>query len=276
MFLTRFRINTARAGARRLLSSPQLLHGAVMASFADDGAAAPTAAAPTAGVPTTRAATTAAPTTGVPTAGAPTTAAPTTATAAGAPRVLWRIDHNSRTEVLLHLVSPQRPDLTHLVEQAGWPTTGGWQTYDYGAFLATITTGSTWAFRLTANPVHSIRRTPDEPTKRTAHLTHRHQAAWLLKQQERAGFTIVEKAPEHRLLPEGDERELVVHHPRNLSFGKNDRTNGGRHKVTLTTATFDGRLHVTDPDAMRRTLTAGLGKAKAYGCGLMTLAPVRS
>ncbi|MBB1246872.1 type I-E CRISPR-associated protein Cas6/Cse3/CasE, partial [Streptomyces durbertensis] len=33
MYLTRFRVNTARAGARRLLSSPQALHAAVMSSF---------------------------------------------------------------------------------------------------------------------------------------------------------------------------------------------------------------------------------------------------
>ena len=31
MFLTRFRINTARMGARRLLTSPQSLHAAMMA-----------------------------------------------------------------------------------------------------------------------------------------------------------------------------------------------------------------------------------------------------
>ncbi|KJY32584.1 type I-E CRISPR-associated protein Cas6/Cse3/CasE [Streptomyces sp. NRRL S-495] len=244
MFLTRFRVNTARAGARRLLSSPQLLHGAVMASFAEPPQSNPSAASGS-------------------------------AVAGSAPRVLWRIDHNSRSEVLLYLVGPQRPDLTHLVEQAGWPTTGGWQTFDYGAFLAGIAAGSTFAFRLTANPVHSIRRNPDEPTKRTAHLTQRHQAAWLLKQQQRSGFTVVEKAPERRLLPEGDEHELVVHRQQAVSFGKNDRVKAGRRTVSLVTATYDGRLRVTDPDALRRTLTAGLGKAKAYGCGLMTLAPVR-
>ncbi len=33
MFLTRFRVNTARSGARRLLSSPQAMHAAVMSSF---------------------------------------------------------------------------------------------------------------------------------------------------------------------------------------------------------------------------------------------------
>ncbi|MFJ6134853.1 type I-E CRISPR-associated protein Cas6/Cse3/CasE [Kitasatospora sp. NPDC092286] len=260
MFLTRFRINTARTGARRLLSSPQMLHGAVMASFAEPPAAEPPAAEPpAAGTPAPP-----------PRADAPTTPPPT-----AQPRVLWRVDHNSRSEVLLYLVSPSRPDLTHLVEQAGWPTTGGWQTYDYGRFLAGLTAGSTWAFRLTANPVHSIRRDKAEPTKRTAHVTHGHQTGWLIKQQHRAGFAIVEKAPDRRLLPVGDEHELIVHHQRSLDFGKADRVTGSRQRVTIGTATYDGRLTVTDPDALRAALTSGLGKAKAYGCGLMTLAPVR-
>jgi CRISPR system Cascade subunit CasE len=41
----------------------------------------------------------------------------------------------------------------------------------------------------------------------------------------------------------------------------------------VVTVTFDGRLEVTDPDALRRTLTQGI-RAKAYGCGLITLAPL--
>ncbi|MFF6955589.1 type I-E CRISPR-associated protein Cas6/Cse3/CasE [Streptomyces sp. NPDC008317] len=232
MFLTRFRINTARMGARRLLTSPQSLHAAVMASFAErpdhqgDG-----------------------------------------------PRVLWRLDQQSRSEVLLYIVSPERPDLTHLVEQAGWPTTGGWQTKPYAPFLTRLTADDTWTFRLTANPVHSIRRHAAEPTKRTAHVTPRHQLDWLLARQTDAGFAIVER-PEPRPdgLP-GAWHEVVVHNRGDLSFGKRSETDDRAHQVKLTRVTYDGRLRVTDPDALRRTLTFGLGKAKAYGCGLMTLAP---
>jgi CRISPR system Cascade subunit CasE len=234
MYLTRFRINTARTGARRLLSSPQSLHAAVMSSFAD--------------IP--------------PQAGT-------------GPRVLWRLDHNSNAKTFLYVVSPARPDLTHLVEQAGWPTTptAGWQSYDYEPFLARLTAGDTWDFRLTANPVHSIRRKEGEPTKRTAHITPRHQKGWLLKHQERAGFEVLDKPAERRRLSEGDEHQLVVHSARGLDFSKTRNPSGRKPRVTLATATFDGRLRVTDADALRRTLTAGLGRAKAYGCGLMTLAP---
>ena len=35
MYLTRFRVNTQRVTARRLLSSPQNLHAAVLSSFAE-------------------------------------------------------------------------------------------------------------------------------------------------------------------------------------------------------------------------------------------------
>ncbi|WNI16529.1 type I-E CRISPR-associated protein Cas6/Cse3/CasE [Actinacidiphila sp. ITFR-21] len=232
MFFTRFRINTARRDARALLGSPHRMHGAVTMSFPD-----------------------------------------TLPRDGDGPRVLWRVDRDSAAQTLLYIVSPTRPDLTGLVEQAGWPAADGpgWQTYDYGAFLDGLTAGSVWSFRLTANPVHSIRRTDDEPTKRTAHLTPRHQQRWLLDRQRASGFSVVEKSPDRRLLEYGDELQLLVRDKRDLRFAKAAE----RRTVSLVSVTYDGRLTVTDPDVLRRTLTQGLGKAKAYGCGLMTLAPVR-
>ncbi|MEU7482087.1 type I-E CRISPR-associated protein Cas6/Cse3/CasE [Lentzea sp. NPDC042327] len=43
----------------------------------------------------------------------------------------------------------------------------------------------------------------------------------------------------------------------------------------LSAASFEGRLEITDPDALRHSLTHGIGHGKAYGCGLLTLAPVK-
>ncbi|MFJ4939020.1 type I-E CRISPR-associated protein Cas6/Cse3/CasE [Streptomyces pseudovenezuelae] len=254
MYLSRFRFNTARPGARRLLSSPQSLHAAVMSSFPH---LLPSANSTTDG-----------------------------------PRVLWRLDRNAAAEVLVYVVSPDQPDMTHLVEQAGWPAAAtpeapGWQSRPYAPFLNRLTEGSVWAFRLTANPVHQIRTKPGEPTKRTAHLTTIHQVDWLLdeRRQERGGFLICEKLADKRLLPggtthhnrphHGDRYELMVRDQRNLSFPKRQSGNASKpNQVTLVTVTYDGRLTVTDPDRLRTTLTQGIGKAKAYGCGLMTLVPL--
>jgi CRISPR system Cascade subunit CasE len=44
-----------------------------------------------------------------------------------------------------------------------------------------------------------------------------------------------------------------------------------RHAVTR----FDGVAVVSDADAVRRAVVDGIGKGKAYGCGLLSLAPVR-
>ncbi|MGK9462875.1 type I-E CRISPR-associated protein Cas6/Cse3/CasE [Streptomyces sp. G6] len=254
MFLSRFRVNTARPGARRLLSSPQAMHAAVMSSFPH--------------------------------------ILPSDSPQPDAPRVLWRLDQRARAEVLLYVVSPDRPDLTHLVEQAGWPAVAdpenpGWQTRPYAPLLDRLAVGDRWAFRLTANPVHTVRRKEGEPRKLTAHLTPVHQMRWLVdeERQKRLGFRVCEKPADRRLLPDGtthhkqphpgDRYELAVQDTRSLAFDKSRGSAGRRGKsVTVVTVTFEGRLEVTDPAALRRTLTQGIGRARAYGCGLLTLAPV--
>ncbi|MFY7069271.1 type I-E CRISPR-associated protein Cas6/Cse3/CasE [Nocardiopsis changdeensis] len=240
MYLTRFRFNTNKTGSRRLLSSPQVLHAAVMGCFPEILPSEP-----------------------------------------GGPRVLWRLDRNSRAEVLLYVVSPTRPLMDDLMDQAGWRGVDDpervWKSHDYTGFLDRLSKGQTWAFRLTANPVHSIRRKDGEPTKVTAHVTPRHQAGWLIQRQDASGFVIVRKPSDQQLLPGEDEYELTVHDRNAAGFDKPDPRpdrRGKRMRVPIVTATFDGRLTVTDPEALRRVLCAGLGRAKAYGCGLMTLAPV--
>ncbi|AXK35598.1 type I-E CRISPR-associated protein Cas6/Cse3/CasE [Streptomyces armeniacus] len=244
MYLTRFPVNTARTEARRLLGSPHFLHGAVNMAFP---------------------------------------AAPPRDDQA--PRVLWRVDHHSGSgRADLFIVSPVRPDLTHLSEKAGWPTLEepGWTTFAYDEFLETLTTGDAWSFRLAANPIHHVRKSgtsKDSPTKRTAHVTRRHQVGWLLQRQQQAGFEVLRKPADRQLIPghddgAGDEHEVIVHDRLPLQFRKREEA-GSRNDVRLVRVTFDGRLRITDANALRRTLTHGLGKAKAYGCGLMTLAPVR-
>ena len=47
-----------------------------------------------------------------------------------------------------------------------------------------------------------------------------------------------------------------------------------RRQVTLATVAFDGVLEVSDPGALREALASGIGPAKGYGCGLLTLAPL--
>lgn len=191
-------------------------------------------------------------------------------------RVLWRLDTPSRHEWTLYVVSPARPSMEQLQEDCGWSQEPSWETAEYGPFLDRLREGQTWAFRLVANPV---RAEPGERGSRgrlRPHVTATQQQAWLVERAERLGFRI----PEAVVDTPGGNGAGVEHVPGvevtrrgRDSFGKGgpDR----RSTATITRAQFDGVLEVTDRELLRTSLTHGVGRAKAYGCGLMTLAHVR-
>lgn len=183
---------------------------------------------------------------------------PGTATEAVEGRSLWRLDQ-SDNELALLIVSPSAPDLTHVIEQAGWPTAGAWDTIDYSGFLDQVQRGQEYAFRLNANPVKKS-RDPEHEGKVLGHVTVRQQSQWLLDRAETNGFEIADGF--------NGEPHLVVSNRAKKTFKRGDGT------VTLSTAQFDGRLRITDPNAARKALSFGIGRAKGYGCGLLTLARV--
>ena len=51
------------------------------------------------------------------------------------------------------------------------------------------------------------------------------------------------------------------------------RFQNGRHTVTLAVTQFDGVLRVRDVEAVREAVITGVGPAKAFGCGLLSLVP---
>lgn len=166
-------------------------------------------------------------------------------------RVLWRVDHDAHRR-WLYVVSRPAPDFAHIVEQAGWPTTQDtWAVRPYGSLLDRLDAGQEWAFRLTANPsrVHQ--------GKRYGHVTVAQQLDWLLSRTPHWGFAV----PDRDGVP-----DVVVHDRRTDRFHRNNQV------VTIAKATYDGVLAVTDPALLRTALVDGVGRAKGYGCGLLTLA----
>ncbi|MEV6071899.1 type I-E CRISPR-associated protein Cas6/Cse3/CasE [Nocardia sp. NPDC052001] len=225
MYLSRIPLNPARRGTRGFLSSPQVVHAAVMASFP------------------------------------PGTLEHATDTG----RVLWRIDQHDKN-IHLYVVSPIESDFTHIIEQAGWPTTGAWATRKYAQLLDTLTVGQRWHFRLTANPVHHTKTSPN-PTAhkirgRVTALKAPEQLDWLHRKAALSGFALADCGP-----IDAREPDLRILDRNNLTFRR------GAATVTLSTATFEGTLIVTDTALLTTALTHGIGRAKGYGCGLLTLAP---
>jgi CRISPR system Cascade subunit CasE len=106
--------------------------------------------------------------------------------------------------------------------------------------------------------VHNVRPTEGGRGRRHGHVTVAQQTQWFHARAERAGFTLVDGS--------AGEPDLVVRARRTLRFDRRGR------QVTLSTALFEGTLDVVDPQRLRSVLVAGIGPAKGYGCGLMTLA----
>ncbi|MEV6321352.1 type I-E CRISPR-associated protein Cas6/Cse3/CasE [Nocardia sp. NPDC051787] len=186
----------------------------------------------------------------------------TDATPTNEGRVLWRLDTYGPHRVILFIASPDKPDLTHIVEQAGWPTTQAWDTKPYDRLLERLTLGQQWQFRLTANPVRAGRREGWSDTKPLGHVTVRQQQQWLLDRAPRLGFRVMPRQAHNA----DGEVELAVIDRAVQRFTRGDS------RVTISTATFAGLLEVTDVASLKHALTFGIGRAKSYGCGLLTLA----
>ncbi|MFJ9551061.1 type I-E CRISPR-associated protein Cas6/Cse3/CasE [Streptomyces erythrochromogenes] len=245
-FLSRIRINPLRAESRRLLASPRAMHAAVQG-----------------GLP-----------------GLPEQA-----------RTLWRLDSDNPHRPHLFVLTTDKPDWTHLVEQAGWPGAEGehYAVRDYTPLLQQLAPGRTFAFRLTANPVQNTTR-PDKPTarqqtridaggrRRGFRLGHRTSAAqlnWFLSRTARWGFDVptaphLDETRNSHGEPPHDVRITTRQH---RSFDKGPGTTK-EAQVVMNSVTFEGRLRITDPALLTEHLLGGIGPSKAYGCGLLTLAPL--
>lgn len=185
-------------------------------------------------------------------------------------RILWRLDSDNRHQPLLWVLSDQYPSPESIIEQAGWPSADHPQaeTRDYTPLLARLAAGDRYAFRLTANPTYlrTVVRDDGRSKKlRSPHRTVAHQTRWLTDRQHALGLHI-----DHTAVPVADGDPPLDLAVAAVTHRRFDR---GTSKVTLLQVTYQGHATVSDPDRLRSALTRGVGRAKAYGCGLLTLAP---
>lgn len=153
---------------------------------------------------------------------------------------------------------------------------------EVSAALDCIVPGSRFRFRLRANPTrrvhrraaqgsdeHTGRRSPEHARavgRRVALRDEADQLPWLTRHGEAAGFALVNA----RLEPGGEEFSTVTVRPAGILRGWK-----GRSVVTVETALFEGVLETTDAALFRQSIANGIGPGKAYGCGLLSLAPLR-
>ena len=187
----------------------------------------------------------------------------------GPGRVLWRVDRGVTTA--LYILSPLEPDCSQLVAEAGAAGTRA-RTLGYSPFLASLDAGQLWAFRLAANPSYSASKGPGVRGQRYGHVTVEQQRQWLIERTPRFGFEFM---PVDHADGGGTDGAVLVAYRERPVFSRRRPGGEGYDRVTINRTVYEGVLRVTDPEPLRRALVTGIGRSKAYGCGLMTLARVR-
>jgi CRISPR system Cascade subunit CasE len=131
------------------------------------------------------------------------------------------------------------------------------RTRDAEALLC-LPSGARLRFRLVANPTRAI-RPPGRDSRHAQHVPLRRdegpnsRLGWLLRKGEHGGFTV--------------HLESVVAADRPLMRGRRD----GNARLTIEPCRFEGILEITDAECFRVSITSGIGRAKAYGCGLLSV-----
>nr|WP_297354493.1 type I-E CRISPR-associated protein Cas6/Cse3/CasE [uncultured Caldimonas sp.] len=157
---------------------------------------------------------------------------------------LFRVEHQRLGQGALVLLQSQA---TPAAEEATVRVVAGPKSLPLTAFA----TGVSLRFRLTANVVKTIRDSDDpQRSVRVPLLKDEQQLDWLQRKLAESarldGASITPNAP--------------LFFKRKGQAGK------------LVTITFDGQLTVRDPDAFAELLCKGVGAAKSFGCGLLSVA----
>lgn len=185
-------------------------------------------------------------------------------------RVLFRLDSDraGRTPAVL-VQSDAQPDWSEL------PREYVVDLPEWKAFDPPFVVGQRLRFRLRANPTKKIESASKTERlagirkngKRVGLFHENDLVAWLLDKGQHGGFSIPGQWREENGVKVPDFRVEVVREGW-VRCGKEGHRDGEFFAVR-----FDGVLTVTDPVAFRQTLGQGIGPAKAFGFGLLSLAP---
>lgn len=190
---------------------------------------------------------------------------------------LFRIDPQPGGNVVIVVLSARKPDWDYAFKNARHLLSAPIE--DPKRLKMDLSTGEQLRFRLLANPVYRAR---------SASLDRRGQPVgekwvgkrlpvpsddeslrnWLERRAEPGGFQLVQM--------ESVQCGYVYF---NKGFKREEKQPPGKERkeewCRLNSARFDGLLRITDANAFRDTLRRGIGPAKAFGFGLLSIAPIR-
>jgi CRISPR system Cascade subunit CasE len=122
--------------------------------------------------------------------------------------------------------------------------------------------GQRLRFRLRANPIKTIKDSSKGTVEKKGKTFTKTVRVPLLHEEQQQTWL------EHKLQPFAQLETLIMQPEPVLYFRKAKEGRSGK----IQTVMFDGILTVTDAEAFKNQITKGIGPAKAFGCGLLSLA----
>ncbi|MCR4424953.1 MAG: type I-E CRISPR-associated protein Cas6/Cse3/CasE [Firmicutes bacterium] len=188
--------------------------------------------------------------------------------------ILYRLETDRQTGCpKVYVQSAERPDWTRLPSGylMGDCDVENPACKELSRAYAQLHTGMVLAFALRANPTRKTgTASKAERLAGTRGNGHRvfitrpdEQIAWLRRKGEESGYELMSVRVDTNV-PDVDTR------PEPRVYGQR-----GEAKLTYGSVFFEGHLRITNEDKFRTTLTRGIGSGKAYGFGLLTVAPPR-
>ncbi|WNB74750.1 type I-E CRISPR-associated protein Cas6/Cse3/CasE [Methylomonas koyamae] len=189
---------------------------------------------------------------------------------------LFRQDTDSYGLPIFYLLSkyqPQHEGNTWLIETK--------------PFQPTLKAGDLLSFSLRANPVEQVKLErseseqlehaeqrkanglPEKQTKKRIHHDVVMQLKKSLSDEERQSYSQAEleqQAGEKWLNERAEKNGFRV---LSVTAQGYQQHHFKKRQIKISTLDFTGELQITDPEKFRQTLFTGLGRAKAFGCGLL-------
>ncbi len=170
--------------------------------------------------------------------------------------VLFRAEETPRGPQIL-LQSQVRPDPSRLPD-----TYGNVETRSLESLLSSLSKGVVINYRCVANPIRKPGATSREAYKLPPVVALSGNAAveWWERQAAAAGLE-----PLHI---DAQPLAKVIGH-------KTSKSPTTKQLIQHSRTQFDGTARILDADLLREKIAAGIGRGKAHGCGMLTVAPIR-
>ncbi len=167
---------------------------------------------------------------------------------------LFRIDPRPNGRAVIIVQSPIEPDWGYAFHNANYLLAA---PPELTRFEPRFSKDQWLRFRLAANPTRRLsKHSPDarkESIGKRVPIPTDQLVNWLARRGDSGGFFV--------------KRDATILQPGYVYMKKR------RKGLRLRSVRFDGLLRVSDPDAFGQTLVGGIGSGKAFGFGLLSVAP---